>query len=201
MRLVLPSGPITTSTRPVAAWSSSRTSSRIRSIVTVTEPDGRVSKEGYVTTFKGKKQLRFAPFYSHNTGEKAIGCGECQQGQIWEAAMAAAQFRLDNLITFQDNNGVQLDGNTADIMQVEPLVDKWKAFRWEVFTCDGHDFEELVEAVEEAKKIKGKPSMIVAKTVKGKGISFMENTSTWHGVKDPSLLEDALKEVMYEDDD
>jgi transketolase len=124
-----------------------------------------------------------------------IGCAESQEGQIWEAALAGAQLKLDNLVAFQDNNGVQLDGNTRDIMEVEPLVEKWKAFRWEVFTCNGHDFEELIRAIEEAEKVKGKPSMIVAKTVKGKGVSFMENTSSWHGVKDPALLENALREV------
>ena len=124
-----------------------------------------------------------------------IGCAESQEGQIWEAAMAAAQLKLDNLIAFQDNNGVQLDGNTRDILDVEPLVDKWKAFRWEVFTCDGHDFEALNSRIEEAKKVKERPSMIVAKTVKGKGVSFMENTSAWHGVKDEALLMDALREV------
>ena len=124
-----------------------------------------------------------------------IGCAESQEGQIWEAAMAAAQLKLDNLIAFQDNNGVQLDGNTRDILDVEPLVDKWKAFRWEVFTCDGHDFGALCSRIEEAQKVEGRPSMIVAKTVKGKGVSFMENTSAWHGVKDEALLMDALREV------
>ena len=109
-----------------------------------------------------------------------IGCAESQEGQIWEAAMAAAQLKLDNLIAFQDNNGVQLDGNTREIIDVEPLVDKWKAFRWEVFSCDGHNLGELVSSIEEAKNVKGKPSMIVAKTTKGKGVSFMENTSSWH---------------------
>jgi transketolase len=129
-----------------------------------------------------------------------IGCAESQEGQIWEAAMAAAQLKLDNLIAFQDNNGVQLDGNTRDILDVEPLVDKWKAFRWEVFTCDGHDFEALNSRIEEAKEVKGRPSMIVAKTVKGKGVSFMENTSAWHGVKDEALLMDALREVTRDGD-
>lgn len=124
-----------------------------------------------------------------------IGCGESQEGQIWEAAMAAAQFKLDNLTAFLDNNGIQLDGVTKDIMDIEPVVDKWKAFRWEVFTCYGHDLEELASSIEEAQKIKNRPSMVVAKTIKGKGVSFMENTSAWHGVSDPALLQDALKEV------
>jgi transketolase len=124
-----------------------------------------------------------------------IGCAESQEGQIWEAAMAAAQLKLDNLIVFQDNNGVQLDGNTRDILDVEPLVDKWKAFRWKVFTCNGHDVKDLVSRIEAARKVRGRPSIIVAKTVKGKGVSFMENTSAWHGVKDEALLQDALREV------
>lgn len=81
--------------------------------------------------------------------------------------MAASQFELDNLIAILDNNGVQLDGNTRDIIDIEPVVDKWKAFRWEVFTCDGHDLEQLVSAIEEAQKVKDKSSMIVARTVKG----------------------------------
>ena len=127
-----------------------------------------------------------------------IGCAESQEGQIWEAALAAAQLKLDHLIVFQDNNGVQLDGNTRDILDVEPLVDKWRAFRWEVFTCNGHDVGELISSIEEAKKVKGKPSVIVAKTVKGKGVSFMENTSSWHGVKDTALLQDALREVTHD---
>lgn len=124
-----------------------------------------------------------------------IGCGESQEGQIWEAAMAAAQFRLDNLIAIQDNNGVQLDGDTRDIIDIEPVVDKWKAFRWEVFTCAGHDFEEILLRIKEAQKVRNKPSMIVAKTTKGKGVSFMENTCTWHGVANPERLQDALREV------
>jgi transketolase len=124
-----------------------------------------------------------------------IGCGESQEGQIWEAAMAAAQFNLDNLIAFHDNNGVQLDGNTRDIMDIEPVVDKWKAFRWEVFTCDGHDFKEILSCIEKAQRVKSRPSMIVAKTTKGKGISFMEDTCIWHGVDDPERLKDALREV------
>ena len=124
-----------------------------------------------------------------------IGCGESQEGQIWEAGMAAAQFQLDNLTAFLDNNGVQLDGNTSDIIDIEPVVDKWRAFRWEVFTCDGHNMEDILDNVEKARQVKGKPSIIIAKTTKGKGVSFMEDTCTWHGVGDPSRLDDALEEV------
>ena len=80
-------------------------------------------------------------------------------------------------------------------MDIEPLVDKWKAFRWKVFTCDGHDFEEILSRIEEAHRVRDKPSMIVAKTTKGKGVSFMEDTCIWHGVDDPKRLEDALQEV------
>ncbi|MBW1944676.1 MAG: transketolase [Deltaproteobacteria bacterium] len=124
-----------------------------------------------------------------------IGCGESQEGQIWEAGMAAAQFQLDNLTAFLDNNGVQLDGNTSDIIDIEPVVDKWRAFRWEVFTCDGHNMEDLLACVEKARQVKGKPSIIIAKTTKGKGVSFMEDTCTWHGVGDESQLDAALEEV------
>ena len=124
-----------------------------------------------------------------------IGCGESQEGQIWEAGMAAAQFQLDNLTAFLDNNGVQLDGNTSDIIDIEPVVDKWRAFRWEVFTCDGHNMEDILASVEKAQQVKGKPSIIIAKTTKGKGVSFMEDTCTWHGVGDESQLDAALEEV------
>ena len=124
-----------------------------------------------------------------------IGCGESQEGQIWEAGMAAAQFQLDNLTAFLDNNGVQLDGNTSDIIDIEPVGDKWRAFRWEVFTCDGHNMEDILACVEKAQQVKGKPSIIIAKTTKGKGVSFMEDTCTWHGVGDESQLDAALEEV------
>jgi transketolase len=124
-----------------------------------------------------------------------IGCGESQEGQIWEAAMAAAQFNLDNLIAIMDNNQVQLDGNTRDIMNIEPVEDKWRSFRWEVFSCDGHDFAEIHSAIEKARSVTDKPSIIIARTIKGKGISFMENSCKWHGVLDLDRFRDALKEV------
>jgi transketolase len=124
-----------------------------------------------------------------------IGCGESQEGQIWEAGMAASQFKLDNLIAILDNNQIQLDGNTRDIMDIEPIRDKWRSFRWEVFECNGHDVTEIYSTIEEAQGVKQRPSMIVAKTVKGRGVSFMENTCQWHGVLDTDRLQDALKEV------
>jgi transketolase len=103
-----------------------------------------------------------------------VGDGESQEGQVWEAALAAAHFKLNNLIAFTDNNGMQIDGNTKDIMGMEPVGDKWKAFGWSTVVVDGHDIAAIYDAITEAKKSEGKPSMIVLNTVKGKGISFIE---------------------------
>jgi transketolase len=103
-----------------------------------------------------------------------VGDGESQEGQVWEAALAAAQFKLDNLIAFTDNNGMQIDGNTEDIVRVEPIDAKWKAFGWNVTVVDGHNVAEIYDAISESKKSHGKPSMIVLKTIKGKGVSFIE---------------------------
>lgn len=103
-----------------------------------------------------------------------IGDGESQEGQVWEAALTAAQFKLDNLIAFTDNNRMQIDGNTEDIAGVEPLDDKWRAFGWNVAVVDGHDIAEIHNAITEAKKSKGKPTMIILNTIKGKGVSFIE---------------------------
>lgn len=114
-----------------------------------------------------------------------LGDGEIQEGQIWEAAMAAAHFKLDNVMAFIDNNGLQIDGCTADIMCVDPLADKWESFGWHVITIDGHNIEQIIAAVEEAKSVKGKPTMVIANTVKGKGVCFMEGKVEWHG-KAPS---------------
>lgn len=110
-----------------------------------------------------------------------MGDGEIQEGQIWEAAMAAAKYKLDNLVGILDNNGLQIDGTVADIMPLEPLADKWTAFGWQVFNVDGHDFNALSDTIDKAVEVKGKPSMIIAKTIKGKGVSFMENNLAWHG--------------------
>lgn len=103
-----------------------------------------------------------------------IGDGESQEGQIWEAAMAAAQFKLNNLIAFTDNNGMQIDGNTNEIISIDPIDQKWKSFRWNVITVDGHNISEIYNAVMEAKKSTDKPTMIILNTIKGKGISFIE---------------------------
>lgn len=110
-----------------------------------------------------------------------MGDGEQQEGQIWEAAMAAGNYKLDNLCGIVDQNGLQIDGNVADVMNIEPLADKWNAFNWNVIRCDGHDVKAVEEAFAKAAAFKGKPSVIIAKTIKGKGVSYMENKCAWHG--------------------
>lgn len=109
------------------------------------------------------------------------GDGEIEEGQIWEAAMSAAKWKLDNLCAFVDVNGLQIDGATADVMPAEPLDKKFEAFNWNFISVDGHDFSQLADALAKAKETKGKPTMILMHTVKGKGVSFMENQAGWHG--------------------
>jgi transketolase len=122
--------------------------------------------------------------------------GECQEGQTWEAALAAAQFKLDNLTAMIDCNGIQLSGRTCDIMYLEPLIHKWQAFGWHVIDIDGHDFDQILGALIEADKTKGRPTMITARTVKGKGVSFMENNVAFHGkAPTPEEAQRALKEL------
>jgi len=110
-----------------------------------------------------------------------LGDGEIQEGQVWEACMAAAHYKLDNLTAFLDHNGLQIDGKITDVMSPEPVVAKFEAFGWKVIKIDGHDYQQIEAAIEEAKKTEGKPVMIVAETIKGKGVSFMENAAGWHG--------------------
>ena len=110
-----------------------------------------------------------------------LGDGEIQEGQVWEACMAAAHYKLDNLCIIVDNNGLQIDGNIADVMSPYPIVDKLVAFGFEVVELDGHDFDALEAAFNKARQTKGKPFAIVMKTVKGKDVSFMENDAGWHG--------------------
>ena len=126
-----------------------------------------------------------------------LGDGECQEGQVWEAAMAASHYKLDNLIGFVDRNRLQIDGCTEDVMCLGDLKEKFKAFGWDVFEIDGHNFEQIIETVEKAKSMKnGKPKMIIANTVKGKGVSFMENNVGFHGrAPNKEELEQALKEL------
>lgn len=109
------------------------------------------------------------------------GDGEMQEGSIWEAAMSAAHYKLDNLIAFIDRNGVQIDGKTSEVMEIEPLDQKWKAFGWEVFQCDGHDHRQISDAIDNAKEIKGRPSVIILKTIMGKGVKSIEGDYRWHG--------------------
>lgn len=110
-----------------------------------------------------------------------LGDGEIEEGMIWEAAMAAAHYRLDNLTAFLDYNGLQIDGPVKEVMSVEPVADKWRAFGWYVLEINGHDFREILGAVEEARSVRGRPTMVICHTVKGKGVSFMENEVKWHG--------------------
>jgi transketolase len=125
-----------------------------------------------------------------------LGDGECQEGQVWEAAMFAPNYKLDNLTAIVDYNGLQLDGFTRQIMDLEPFIDKWRSFKWEVLQVDGHDIKQLVEALQKAAQVEGRPAVIVAHTVKGKGVSFMENNVDWHGkAPDKSQTEIALREL------
>ena len=110
-----------------------------------------------------------------------LGDGEIQEGQVWEACMAAAHYKLDNMCIVVDNNGLQIDGNIADVMSPYPIVDKLVAFGFDVQSIDGHDFDEIEAAFAHARTVNGKPSAIVIKSVKGKGVSYMENNAGWHG--------------------
>lgn len=110
-----------------------------------------------------------------------LGDGEIQEGQVWEAAMFAAHYGLDNLVAIVDNNGLQIDGRVKDVMSPYPIDEKFKAFGWEVITTDAHDFDALEKAFNEAERVSGKPVAIIQKSIKGKGVSFMEDNVSWHG--------------------
>ena len=125
-----------------------------------------------------------------------MGDGEMEEGMIWEAGMASAHYGLDNLVGIVDHNGLQIDGPITEVCSPEPLADKWRAFGWHVIELDGHDFNAIAEALEEAEKVKGKPTMLIADTVKGKGVSFMENNPDWHGkAPDKEQTRQALAEL------
>ena len=109
------------------------------------------------------------------------GDGEIEEGQIWEAAMTSAHYKLDNLCVIIDNNNLQIDGKVSDVMNIYPIDEKFKSFGFETINVDGHNIQELITAFEQAKKVKGKPTVIIANTIKGKGVSFMENEASWHG--------------------
>ena len=125
-----------------------------------------------------------------------MGDGELDEGQIWEAALTSAHYKLDNLCGIVDNNGFQIDGKTEEVKALEPLKEKWKAFNWEVMEIDGHNLKEVTAAYDKAETIKGKPTIILAHTVKGKGVSFFENQNKYHGVAPTKVeLEQAIKEL------
>jgi transketolase len=124
-----------------------------------------------------------------------LGDGELQEGLVWETAMSAAQYKLDNLVAIIDWNGLQIDGDNDDVMSVTPIDEKFKSFGWNVLMIDGHDFKQITDAFASAREYKGKPTAIVAKTCKGKGISFMENNAGWHG-KAPS--DEEAKQAVLE---
>lgn len=111
-----------------------------------------------------------------------LGDGEMQEGQVWEAAMAASHYKLDNMCAVLDMNKLQIDGNVCDVMNVYPLVEKWQAFGWNVIKIDGHDIEQIMQAYDNAASFKGKPTIILADTIKGKDVSFMEGKASYHGV-------------------
>ena len=125
-----------------------------------------------------------------------LGDGELEEGQVWEAAMAAAHYKLDNLTAFIDFNGLQIDGNVTDVMNPSPIDKKFGAFGWNVLIIDGHNYDEILDSINKAKEYKEKPTAIICKTVKGKGVSYMENNAGWHG-NAPNLEQcnQAIKEL------
>jgi transketolase len=125
-----------------------------------------------------------------------LGDGEIQEGQVWEAAMTASHYFLDNICAIVDLNELQIDGRCSDVMKIEPVADKWRAFGWHLIEIDGHNMEEIVNALEQAERTKIKPSVILAKTIKGKGVSFFEGRVEYHGIAPTAEeLEKALKEL------
>jgi len=125
-----------------------------------------------------------------------LGDGECNEGQVWEAAMAAAHYKLDNMVAIIDRNRQQIDGWCRDVMDTEPFLEKWRSFGWHTIEVDGHDLAQIIAALTKAKTIRGKPTAIIAQTTKGKGVSFMENNPDFHGTAPtPEEAERALKEL------
>ncbi len=126
-----------------------------------------------------------------------VGDGEIQEGQVWEAAMSSAHYKLDNLCLIVDNNNLQIDGEVDKVKNIYPLDDKFKSFGFEVIKIDGHNISQIIESFETAKKIKGKPTVIIANTIKGKGVSFMENQAGWHGkAPNEEQYKQAIEELM-----
>lgn len=128
-----------------------------------------------------------------------VGDGEIQEGQIWEAAMTASHYKLDNLCAVLDHNKIQIDGFVEEIKGIEPLRDKWESFGWHTIEIDGHDFKQLMDAYDEAEKVKSKPTFIIAHTIKGKGVKFMEGIAGWHGIAPKKIdLDRAFKDLEEE---
>ena len=126
-----------------------------------------------------------------------LGDGETQEGQVWEAAMTAAHYNLDNVCAFIDNNGLQIDGPVEEVMRIAPIHDKWAAFGWHVLEVNGHKMEEILNALDKAESIKNKPTMIIAHTIKGKGVSFFEGRVEYHGIAPTQEeLDKAMKELL-----
>ena len=125
-----------------------------------------------------------------------LGDGEIEEGQVWEAAMFASHYKLDNLLAIVDNNNLQIDGTLKEVMSPYPIPEKFSAFGWHTISIDAHDFDELEKAFEDAKATKGKPTVIIQKSVKGKGVSFMEDQLGWHGsAPNAEQYENAMKEL------
>lgn len=128
-----------------------------------------------------------------------LGDGELEEGQVWEAAMYAAHYKLDNLTAFVDFNGLQIDGDISKVMSPLPIDKKFEAFGWNVLVCDAHDFNAILDAINQAKEVKGKPTVIILKSIKGKGVSFMENNAAWHGnAPNDEQFAQAIEEIEAE---
>ena len=127
-----------------------------------------------------------------------LGDGEVEEGQVWEAAMFASHYKLDNLCAIVDYNGLQIDGHVADVAGLDKLEEKFASFGFEVITIDGHNFDEIESAFNKAKTVKGKPTVIIANTIKGKGVSYMENQVGWHG-KAPNADEYKIAKAELEE--
>jgi transketolase len=126
-----------------------------------------------------------------------VGDGESQEGSVWEAAMFAGHYALDNMVLIVDRNGLQIDGNTETLMRLEPLADKWRAFNWDVRVINGHDIEDIVRTFDALSSGTGRPVVVIANTIKGKGISFMENNAAWHGgAPGKEQAQTAMQETM-----
>lgn len=153
-------------------------------------PEGIGLSEGIGMAFAAKLDKLDSRIYV------LLGDGELNEGEIWEAAMCAAKYKLDNIVAIVDRNGIQQDGLTEEIMPIEPVAAKWKAFNWNVFEIDGYDFDQIINALNQAEQTKNRPSVIIAYTTKGKGVDFMEWRSEYHGkVPDKESVQKALTKL------